>query len=381
MTSCAVCLESCSSRNSATIDNSSVCHCCTTYIFELAIRSEDYYPPRWGPHTLNIDNFYWMPEATRLAFQLKEKEYLTAPAERIYCQGCNTFLAKNTDYCRTQAACPRCGMSEYYICGELYDPMFPDTCMVALGSSEHGAFDGLVLGKDYQVCPSTACGRKLQLSDGCNHILCQCGMSLCYICGQAVDENEHYMPKEEGGCPRYHHPDSPSAIWSGWTRQNCEADLLSPNEYATVAPANNERVLATRGTLPEAGTAHAGWFCQYISRHDPVRHYPFARSMDIDAFAHMPLDLPSLPLPLVLAMPPRERSSPRSSARSTCSQLIRPTDHEVIRMTPTLYVMFPQIVRATAASEQTMQGQYDSSGALSLAQEEQDDGSEPLLLV
>ena len=77
---------------------------------------------------------------------------------------------------------------------------------------EERAFKGLKLGKDYQICPSEACKRKIELSHGCNFIRCHCRATFCFICGQLVrDGFGHWNSK--GGCPRFGQPGDDRAIY------------------------------------------------------------------------------------------------------------------------------------------------------------------------
>jgi hypothetical protein len=60
--------------------------------------------------------------------------------------------------------------------------------------------EGLVLGRDYQICPT--CKRAVCLEDGCSHVVCRCGASFCFVCGVvALDDGSGHWSR--GGCPRY----------------------------------------------------------------------------------------------------------------------------------------------------------------------------------
>ena len=347
MNTCAVCLEGSSPSTTALIDDSPVCHRCTIQIFELAIQHEDNYPPRWGARTLDIKDFDWIPEGVRSSFTRSEREYLTSPAERIYCQVCNTFVAPQTAHHQKEAECPECSTSHCAMCGELRNAVHSITCTVKLTSNEHSAFVGLVLGQDYQICPSKACGRRLQLSDGCNHLLCRCGTSLCYICGRSVEENEHYKSKEKGGCPRYHHPDDPRAVWPTLDSYGLPAAALIIAE---------ERMVVSRDATLQPATARLGWSTQRRQQQDPVRDYPsepfLMRTFDLDVFARMPLTFLSLTQSLVPTRSDRRLPNPLALARPLSSRSDEPTS---------LHLAFPPAVSATLLSEQVSEEQDESS--------------------
>jgi hypothetical protein len=80
------------------------------------------------------------------------------------------------------------------------------------GEIEERAFKGLVRGKEWQVCPNEECKRRVELSDGCNHMRCVCRMHFCFICGKPVRDGEGHWRKE-GGCPRFGQKDSKRAIY------------------------------------------------------------------------------------------------------------------------------------------------------------------------
>ncbi|KAI7150440.1 hypothetical protein KC344_g99 [Hortaea werneckii] len=72
-------------------------------------------------------------------------------------------------------------------------------------------FTGMQRGKDYQLCPK--CQTPINLAAGCNHLMCGCGTSFCYICGLDISlvEMDHFavgMP-----CPRYNQPGTSAALY------------------------------------------------------------------------------------------------------------------------------------------------------------------------
>lgn len=50
-----------------------------------------------------------------------------------------------------------------------------------LENAETVVLEGQTRGKDYQLCPK--CKTNISLRDGCNHIICHCLASFCFVCG------------------------------------------------------------------------------------------------------------------------------------------------------------------------------------------------------
>ena len=245
MEDCTVCLESKDGGHITHLgkDDDLVCHDCVRHIFEAALHSENSYPPTFGPLKLKTKHFVpaVLSPDFMLTFEKKEKEYLTPPKERIYCtwpdmskngkgkEGdlCNHFLAPRVktadDYMRshneTLKHCFECAGLTCLACGDrISDRSSKHICTATFhaADSEAAAFEGLKRGKDYQLCPSSRCGRRVELSDGCNHIFCMCGMQFCFICGEPTAANSGHWSKSRGQdapCPRYNQPDAPNAHW------------------------------------------------------------------------------------------------------------------------------------------------------------------------
>ena len=223
MDDCSACLERLSTNNLVTMSSSPVCHDCVRRIFENAIRSEHHYPPRWGSLRLRPSQFRdILSKELRDAFREKEEEYLTPPAGRVYCTGitwelqragdggnqlvgsqqCGAFLGRLLSPYEAEARvargaaskviCGKCGRTHCLVCGDRNDAQIHQCNRSTHKDEEDAAFRDLTQGKDYQVCPSTTCGRKLELQDGCNHIICVCGQNLCFVCGQPARESNHW---------------------------------------------------------------------------------------------------------------------------------------------------------------------------------------------
>jgi hypothetical protein len=81
--------------------------------------------------------------------------------------------------------------------------------------------EGQVPGRDYQLCP--VCTTAISLTEGCNHMICHCGTSFCFICGlEARDGRGHWT--REMGCPRW------NAVGSGQERWDRDSDDMDISE-------------------------------------------------------------------------------------------------------------------------------------------------------
>ena len=115
---------------------------------------------------------------------------------------------------QSTADCGACDAEYCLICGDMYPKSGKHPCRLwDRKQIDQKVFEGLVKGKDYQVCPSKTCGRKVELLEGCNHVICPCGHSFCFICGVSAGEGHWRIAREKGGYPRYRHPSDPNAQW------------------------------------------------------------------------------------------------------------------------------------------------------------------------
>lgn len=88
---------------------------------------------------------------------------------------------------------------------------------------EERAFKGLVRGVDWQLCPNNNCKRRIELSDGCNHVRCHCRTHFCFICGRPVVDGQGHW-RQEGGCPRFGKKGSTRAIYDDEDEWNDNGD-------------------------------------------------------------------------------------------------------------------------------------------------------------
>lgn len=254
---CVVCLDNHeTTAEIVIIDTSKVCHGCLIILFQQAVDSERNYPVRWGKLRPSIHDYAdIIPVALQRRFRDKEIEYATPPTERIYCKQpqrsnnwfnfnpvndkCGDFVGQRVENAKSdpdapRAECPTCHADTCLGCGEPYRFYRgyggeAHACKRAeITESEAAAFEGLVRGKDYQICPNKRCGRRIELQDGCNHVHCMCSQQLCFVCGDpAATGSQHWTSTgpDDVKCPRYNHPSAQNALWEGRNGVNVELDL------------------------------------------------------------------------------------------------------------------------------------------------------------
>jgi len=113
------------------------------------------------------------------------------------------------------------------------------------GELEERAFKGLERGREWQECPNEECKRRVELSDGCNHMRCVCRMHFCFVCGKPVRDGEGHW-KKEGGCPRFGTKDSKRAIYDEndvWNDNDDVGDEERAREMQRVENGEEEEAL------------------------------------------------------------------------------------------------------------------------------------------
>lgn len=162
-----------------TKEDAAVCVDCVSGLFIQATQHDIHYPARWGPDELDPEDFRAML-GNRIVDNYKRAGRSIAERQRVL---------------------------------------------------EPALVEGLKRGEDYQLCPN--CKTAVCLEDGCNHIVCRCGMNFCFICGkEALDDGSgHWAP---GLCPRY------NTIGSGreqYDEDDDDEDDISDGEEILFVPA------------------------------------------------------------------------------------------------------------------------------------------------
>ena len=195
-----------------------------------ALANEYSHPPLWGKVVIEYKRFLdLLPEDFERRYKKKRAEYRTPLARRIYCRNilrreidgleeqCGTFVGANL---RTSAGgradnekwlkCSSCSAECCESCGgiavlEGRGKTARHLCATPQ-NDDASAFDGLVQGVHYQICPG--CGMKVELAEACNALRClghACRASFCAICGlRAYHDSGHWQTGKP--CPRWNQP-------------------------------------------------------------------------------------------------------------------------------------------------------------------------------
>lgn len=180
--------------------------------FHAAVDNEAQYPVRWGSTMLEPRLF---PASFQTTWRHKCKEYQTPFPERVYCKhnNCMHYVGNRTELRGTEVMCMKCYKGTCGDCGgSVGTTENVHRCIPEEPADEPDAFAGLVLGKDYQICPGATCGIKVNLRDGCNAMICErCTTHFCYLCGVAARHNSNHWTTGSA-CSRWNHPDGGNAI-------------------------------------------------------------------------------------------------------------------------------------------------------------------------
>lgn len=226
---CTACLESLAGPH-LLIDSNPLCHDCFRHLFPLALDSESSYPASWAGHPLSAARYAHILGPDLLHdYQAKASEYACPAQERVFCsrtdpprhpEACGKFVGR----WREIKTCVRCEACMWYTCLRCEESFSTDDFAGTEVQIEHEcdprrdqeleerAFKGLQKGKDYQVCPNQACKRRVELSDGCNHVRCVCRTHFCFVCGGFVKDGKGHWRKKTG-CPRFGQKDDERAIY------------------------------------------------------------------------------------------------------------------------------------------------------------------------
>ena len=201
----------------------------------LAAQANEYsHPPRWGNVIIDYRRFkHLLPKGFTTKYTQKRHEYRTPLAQRNYCRNqrrkeldgleeqCGAFLGVKVNVsfgdqvddtllrrCHVCGArcCKNCGRT---IAVDGTRQITRHRC--ATPTNDDSAFDGLIKGIHYQICPG--CGMKVELAEACNALKClghACRTSFCAICGLRADhDSTHWQAGKP--CPRWNKPTDANA--------------------------------------------------------------------------------------------------------------------------------------------------------------------------
>ena len=238
---CSFCLEDRSEPRTQVriIGGDAICSGCTlddvVPRFATALQTELEFPPRWGPHILEIDDFgALVPAEVRAAWPIRLREYKTPVHNRVYCshltlapaashgarrhlEVCGKFLGSTET--SDQFQCPKCNSwsKDHHL-----------HCPCAGTSKQQGnpvqaGLDKRTRGVQWQRCPKSTCGVVIERSAGCNHMVCgYCMESFCFVCGSSADaDSDHWYDT----CPRFGQPGDKNASYDqDYSSESDDAD-------------------------------------------------------------------------------------------------------------------------------------------------------------
>jgi hypothetical protein len=249
---CSVCFETPAPAKFYYAGKDPICKDCTVDNiipkFEKALQFEREYPVKFGPVELDWHAFQdLLGEEYGAKLAKQEKMYATPRKVRVFCQNlvaapstsggdkkgkdpvqesktkCLAFLgsrlARSALY--RNRKCDRCGKKVCGMCGRPRTQCKADdgSCAEPTQKQEDEAqekeFEGLVKGKDYQLCPKKHCGAAIYLGEACNHVKCpaaDCATEFCFICAtECTNDSGHWDMGSE--CPRYGQPGDANAVF------------------------------------------------------------------------------------------------------------------------------------------------------------------------
>ncbi|KAJ5617626.1 hypothetical protein N7537_002740 [Penicillium hordei] len=121
-----------------------------------------------------------MSSRNKKLYIIRWEENSISPLERLYCsrERCGRWIPRESSKVRLgYCVCPHCRAKVCSKCGDLFHLAW--SCS---HDSETKATLELAKENNWQRCPN--CLYLVEKVDGCNHIICRCGHTFCYLCGQ-----------------------------------------------------------------------------------------------------------------------------------------------------------------------------------------------------
>lgn len=216
------------SQHQYVVDEDCAVECIVPLILQ-AKANEYSYPPAWGNVAVAWRNYlHWLPEKFADQYRARRTEYRTPLSERIYCrrqrrkenagrrEQCGAFLGAKVGITAQHSSddipvgichdCDKSDLGSCLRCGEVLalksvKEVLRHKCTVT-PEDDAAAFEGLVRGVHYQVCPGEGCNMKVELAEACNALVClghACRTSFCAICGlRAAHDSDHWQVRVDG---------------------------------------------------------------------------------------------------------------------------------------------------------------------------------------
>ncbi|KAJ3994630.1 hypothetical protein F5050DRAFT_450511 [Lentinula boryana] len=214
---CAICMESYDGGSVYRVQTCEHYYCasCLAHYVETCITDESLFPPKCCGRTLNftvenesggspVEDLVGFLEVSEIDGDLsarlraKASELKVSPEDRVYCPypRCSEFLGSwaslksiygvlETPFQNSSHPAPPrilCTACLEYLCVLCKGPAHVHlTCPVIDEQLADDKLRDLAREKKWQTCPK--CKAIIELTQGCNHIVCRCGSEFCYTCG------------------------------------------------------------------------------------------------------------------------------------------------------------------------------------------------------
>lgn len=158
------------------------CKYCLRKLFKKASKDNEFWPLQCCKKNIDLELAKKvLSKKSRYIFNQKNLEINSK--KKMYCQNiiCSQFICLDsvtTDLVK----CTKCGTSNCTICKRSAPyPSEHGKNICSHGQlEEEKQLEALILAENWKKCPE--CNQPIELSRGCNHIICKCGTHFCYFC-------------------------------------------------------------------------------------------------------------------------------------------------------------------------------------------------------
>ncbi|KIK01717.1 hypothetical protein K443DRAFT_678132 [Laccaria amethystina LaAM-08-1] len=165
------------------------CPSCLAALVNESIKDESRFPVRCCkkkvPTTRVLKGLDDQSDVKR-ALLAKMCEYATPQSKRLYCPAkeCSSFLGADSSFKSQRVPCPAC---QKVSCKWCRRPMHEGSLCVEDEATQQ--LRCAAISEGWQTCPG--CRAVVQRLEGCNSIMCRCGVNFCYLCGMKMKNCRH----------------------------------------------------------------------------------------------------------------------------------------------------------------------------------------------
>ncbi|KAF9029115.1 hypothetical protein BDZ89DRAFT_1065639 [Hymenopellis radicata] len=181
---CSVCLDTIQENPICAPCSHSFDAACIESLVSAALKDESMFPPKCCGKAIPLELVESHIDGSVVSLY-KEKSVEYSTVLRVYCskKTCSRFLgARNNDSSSSPVALPctdECGQSTCNTClNKVEDGNI--SIHVCTQNESDEQIHQLADSKQWATCPG--CRTLVELSMGCNHVLCRCGTQFCYVC-------------------------------------------------------------------------------------------------------------------------------------------------------------------------------------------------------